>query len=634
MRLRWGILTSLLTTLVLAVASPVVAQDRTTPYSLLSAAGLRQLRALRGESPTGSAAQSSAETPQLETAAAIANILVNDPSLDLGESSTQNEVSMAISGNTICVGYNDTGDPGGSTSGFSRSDDLGATWEDRGGIGDQLHFGDPVVAVHHASGTFYLADLGLEVDAIDGFRSIISVARSTDDCRTFAEFANATPDASRPRSCAAPEVSFCANRNCRENSDCDSSRGAGDGVCSGRDAEDKPWIAVDNSGGPFDGNVYACWSRFVGASSNFQGIELRVSRSQDGGRTFEEQRVSSGDEFPLGCFLTVGPNGEVYVAWADNTEETPIRFRRSHDGGRSWEAIVQINRRITRFPGGDRIVTCNTGMVCGKVVANVRATLTGDVRQAAQVWMATDTGSSVHRGNVYAVWVHDPPGVPDNSDVFFARSVDGGLTWSPEVQLGAGSPTDQFEPFIAVADDGTVSVSWYDRRNDPTNNFLIDVYAALSRDGGATFEPIVRLTDDSFPVPPLTRQPNLSGNFDPAASGCYMGEYNAAAADAMHFYYAWGDNRNRRVTALYPGGRPDPDVFFTRLSLIEEPPCVGDCDGSGDVTVDEVLIMVNIALGTADIAACVAGDADGSGAVTVDEILVAMSNALEGCSGR
>ena len=32
--------------------------------------------------------------------------------------------------------------------------------------------------------------------------------------------------------------------------------------------------------------------------------------------------------------------------------------------------------------------------------------------------------------------------------------------------------------------------------------------------------------------------------------------------------------------------------------------CVGDCDGSGDVTVSEIILMVNIALGTASVESC------------------------------
>jgi hypothetical protein len=47
--------------------------------------------------------------------------------------------------------------------------------------------------------------------------------------------------------------------------------------------------------------------------------------------------------------------------------------------------------------------------------------------------------------------------------------------------------------------------------------------------------------------------------------------------------------------------------------------------------VDEILIMVNILLGNADIGACTAGDANGDGQITVDEILTAVNNALDGC---
>jgi hypothetical protein len=59
--------------------------------------------------------------------------------------------------------------------------------------------------------------------------------------------------------------------------------------------------------------------------------------------------------------------------------------------------------------------------------------------------------------------------------------------------------------------------------------------------------------------------------------------------------------------------------------------CVGDCNGNGQVTVDEILTMVNIALGNADVSACGAGDANEDGQITVDEILTAVNNALNGC---
>jgi len=63
-------------------------------------------------------------------------------------------------------------------------------------------------------------------------------------------------------------------------------------------------------------------------------------------------------------------------------------------------------------------------------------------------------------------------------------------------------------------------------------------------------------------------------------------------------------------------------------------PCVGDCDNSGQVTVDEILTLVNIALGNADVSTCLAGDANHDNQITVDEILTAVNNALNVCVAR
>jgi ligand-binding sensor domain-containing protein len=59
--------------------------------------------------------------------------------------------------------------------------------------------------------------------------------------------------------------------------------------------------------------------------------------------------------------------------------------------------------------------------------------------------------------------------------------------------------------------------------------------------------------------------------------------------------------------------------------------CVGDCNDSGTVTVDELLTMVHIALGDTALGSCSLGDANGDGVITVDEILAAVVNALNGC---
>jgi len=59
--------------------------------------------------------------------------------------------------------------------------------------------------------------------------------------------------------------------------------------------------------------------------------------------------------------------------------------------------------------------------------------------------------------------------------------------------------------------------------------------------------------------------------------------------------------------------------------------CVGDCGGDGDVTVDELILGVNVALGSAQLAQCAGLDSSGDGEVTVDELIRAVSNALTGC---
>lgn len=58
--------------------------------------------------------------------------------------------------------------------------------------------------------------------------------------------------------------------------------------------------------------------------------------------------------------------------------------------------------------------------------------------------------------------------------------------------------------------------------------------------------------------------------------------------------------------------------------------CVGDCDNSGSVSVGEVIILTNIALGTDQASSCPAGDPASNG-VQINDIVTAVNNALHGC---
>ena len=75
-----------------------------------------------------------------------------------------------------------------------------------------------------------------------------------------------------------------------------------------------------------------------------------------------------------------------------------------------------------------------------------------------------------------------------------------------------------------------------------------------------------------------------------------------------------------------------PTPAATTLSLTATPQptgCDGDCNGDGTVTVNELVLCVNMALSTSD--ACHACDANGDGTVTINEIIAAVSAALNGC---
>jgi len=60
-------------------------------------------------------------------------------------------------------------------------------------------------------------------------------------------------------------------------------------------------------------------------------------------------------------------------------------------------------------------------------------------------------------------------------------------------------------------------------------------------------------------------------------------------------------------------------------------PCAGDCNGDGEVSVDELVRGVNIALGSAPARTCAGVDTNGDREVTVDELVAAVNAALRGC---
>ena len=79
-------------------------------------------------------------------------------------------------------------------------------------------------------------------------------------------------------------------------------------------------------------------------------------------------------------------------------------------------------------------------------------------------------------------------------------------------------------------------------------------------------------------------------------------------------------------------GQGGPHAAGTAVTPTAPPsPCVGDCDQSGTVTVDELIKGVNIALGILPLAQCPQFDCNSNGQVTIDCLVKAVNAALNGC---
>ncbi len=434
---------------------------------------------------------------------------VNDPGEDKNPAhTTQSETTIAVFGQNVALGWNDIGQVAttNSSSGYGYSSDGGRTFTDGGDIPPVkggANLGDPDLAVDR-KGNFYFSQIALDDKGI----AFIGVSKSTDGGRTFSPPVNAS------RSVSGPD-SFT----------------------------DKEFITADATGRRYDGNIYVSWTHFTANSAT-----IMLARSTDGGRTFEKPiALSQPDHDVQGSIPRIGPKGEVYVAWEDFSAPG-IHISKSTDGGRTFGADGVDNVLVTPIEF--------IGKQAPPATCQGRRILNGFIDAGFEF---PSLAISPVNGEIYIVFDSNPPG-PDQSDVYFTRSSDGGQSWSKPVRLNDDhTTTDQFMPAVTVAPNGTVAAIWYDRRNDPAN-LKLDIYMAVSPDGGRTWQPNQRITTASSDVPPL------SPNFD-SVRPCYMGDYIHLAADMQNIYSVWGDNRDRGLTWKTLPDMPTPRELTANAAI-------------------------------------------------------------------
>jgi hypothetical protein len=104
-----------------------------------------------------------------------------------------------------------------------------------------------------------------------------------------------------------------------------------------------------------------------------------------------------------------------------------------------------------------------------------------------------------------------------NPRVLFTKSSDQGTTWSAPVPASDNPEgVSVFNPAIAVSPDGQrVTIVFYDKRVDPTQPTLVDLFLAQSFDGGVTWQPNLRLTriSSDLTLAPLTSDGYMLGDY-------------------------------------------------------------------------------------------------------------------------
>jgi hypothetical protein len=92
-------------------------------------------------------------------------------------------------------------------------------------------------------------------------------------------------------------------------------------------------------------------------------------------------------------------------------------------------------------------------------------------------------------GNIYMIWRDDRRG---HADIFFAKSDNGGKSFSKNRRLNDDTGwAYQGNPSLGVSPDGSVVAAWSDDRKDKD-----DIYLTVSGDGGRSFSKNLKINDD------------------------------------------------------------------------------------------------------------------------------------------
>ena len=460
------------------------------------------------------------------------------------------------SGKLMVAGYNDSYGFYNNLqglSGFSYSTNGGRNWIDGGGLpplvpsgapagtpGSDAYFGDPVVTVHHRSKTFYYASIYLLPDGTFTLavnRGKFKVAppqgiesKANTRCQgNPAKFGIPDPPAFiRRRIIWEPPVVAVP-------------------VIDPADFIDKEWLYVDQR----TGELYLAYVRFA---SDFS-TPLELVRSFDGGLNWTTPSVivpNLADTFNTGVQPITAVNGRVIVTWvADQFALSPpfqdvsqrIEAAYSDNDGVTFSAPVLVAHVNPQGepPGYNRGRTqiLNVPYITVDKGKDDGATPGGGDEDSEDRECRNRSGY----GNVYITYfdgktpVTQPPTPPpaefrSAGEIHLSRSTNNGASYGPEIKVNDdNSRTSHVFPSVQVNKNGTVFVTWLDRRVDP-RNLLTDTWGAFSNNRGQSFGSNIRITNVSTDwVVRADARPNF-------------GDYNSSTViNFDKFASIWSDGR-------------------------------------------------------------------------------------------
>ena len=239
---------------------------------------------------------------------------------------------------------------------------------------------------------------------------------------------------------------------------------------------DKQWFTIDTTNSIGRGFQYQCWST---SGNNFGGRQF--TRSTDGGFTW--LNPVNIPNSPSWGTLDVDTSGDLFIGGVNLGT------------GQIWCERSTNAKDGAATPSFDQNTKVNLGGSIGFGEPINPDGLSG------QVFLAVDRSGTSTNNNVYMMASVVPNGFNNGSDVMFARSTDGGRTFSAPVRVN-DDPVNHSKwhwfGTLAVAPNGRIDSVWLDTRN-AANNTDTQLFYSFSADGGVTWAPNVAVSSSFNP---------------------------------------------------------------------------------------------------------------------------------------